>query len=125
MTNVRTRFAIIKWIPRVLMIAVIAFSFYVGWKYKQGAEEPPPTTPSMLDEAKGGTTVAKQKNIDYSHYDKGKLVYKVNAETVLTMKSDQQRLKNPEFIFYDENQKEMITVTGKNCNISPDFNQIT
>ncbi|MCI0616535.1 LPS export ABC transporter periplasmic protein LptC, partial [bacterium] len=34
-------------------------------------------------------------------------------------------LKNPEFIFYDENQKEMITVTGKNCNISPDFNQIT
>jgi LPS export ABC transporter protein LptC/lipopolysaccharide transport protein LptA len=107
------------------MIGVIAFSFYVGWKYKQGAEAPPPTPPTLLDQAKGGTAVAKQKNIDYSHFDKGKLVYKVNAETVLTMKSDQQRLKNPEFIFYDENQKEMITVTGKSCNISPDFNVIT
>lgn len=125
MSNVRRRFTIIKWIPRVLMIGVIAFSFYVGWKYKQGAEAPPPTTPTLLDQAKGGTAVAKQKNIDYSHFDKGKLVYKVNAETVLTMKSDQQRLKNPEFTFYDENQKEMITVTGKSCNISPDFNVIT
>ncbi len=125
MSNVRRSFTIIKWIPRVLMAAVIAFSFYVGWKYNQKSEEPPPTTPTMLDEAKGGTAVAKQKNIDYSHYEKGKLVYKVNAETVLTMKSDQQRLKNPEFTFYDENQREMIRVTGKNCNISPDFNQIT
>lgn len=125
MSNVRRRFAILKWIPRLLMIAVIAFSFYVGWKYREGPEKPPPTQPTELEQAKGGIAVAKQKNIDYSHFDKGKLVYKVNAETVLTMKSDQQRLKNPEFIFYDENQKEMITVTGKTCNISPDFNVIT
>lgn len=108
-----------------MMVAVIAFSFYVGWKYNQKAAEPPQATPTKIDQTKGGIPVAAQHNIDYSHFDKGKLVYKVNAETVLTMKSDQQKLKNPEFTFYDENQKEMITVTGKSCNISPDFNVIT
>jgi LPS export ABC transporter protein LptC/lipopolysaccharide transport protein LptA len=125
MSNVRRRFTIIKWIPRILMLAVILFSFYVGWMYSKRNEEKTPGTQSKMANPPGGTPKAQQKNIDYSHYDKGKLVYKVNAETVLTMKSDQQRLKNPEFIFYDENQKEMIRVTGKNCNISPDFNQIT
>lgn len=107
------------------MLSVILFSFYVGWMYSKRNEEKTPDTPSKIASPPGATPKAQQKNIDYSHFDKGKLVYKVNAETVLTMKSDQQRLKNPEFIFYDENQKEMITVTGKSCNISPDFNVIT
>ncbi|MCI0445282.1 LPS export ABC transporter periplasmic protein LptC [bacterium] len=124
MTNVRTRFAIIKWIPRILILGVVAFSFYVGWSYRE-TKANHGEQPSRIQKPPGATPKAQQKNIDYSHFDKGKLVYKVNAETVLTMKSDQQRLKNPEFIFYDENQKEMIRVTGKNCNISPDFNQIT
>jgi LPS export ABC transporter protein LptC/lipopolysaccharide transport protein LptA len=125
MSNVRTRFTIIKWIPRVLMLGVILFSFYVGWMYSKGHDEKPAASQSMIESPGKVPPKAQQKNIDYSHFDKGKLVYKVNAETVLTMKSDQQRLKNPEFIFYDENQKEMITVTGKSCNISPDFNVIT
>jgi LPS export ABC transporter protein LptC/lipopolysaccharide transport protein LptA len=107
-----------------LMLGVILFSFYVGWMYSKRHDEPPTTT-SLIESSGKVPPKAQQKNIDYSHFDKGKLVYKVNAETVLTMKSDQQRLKNPEFIFYDENQKEMITVTGKSCNISPDFNVIT
>src|SRR5262245_2558763 len=124
MSDVRTRFAILKWIPRILILGVIAFSFYVGWSYHETKGDKT-EQPSKIQKPPGATPKAQQNNIDYSHFDKGKLVYKVNAETVLTMKSDQQRLKNPEFIFYDENQKEMITVTGKSCNISPDFNVIT
>jgi LPS export ABC transporter protein LptC len=120
MTDVRRRFTIIKWIPRLLLLAVIAFSFYVGWKYRGGKEGPSPETKIEKSNVKG-----QQSNIDYSHFDKGKLIYRVNADTVLTMKSDQQQLSNPEFIFYDENQKEAIRVTGKHCNISRDFNQIT
>jgi LPS export ABC transporter protein LptC/lipopolysaccharide transport protein LptA len=107
------------------MLGVILFSFYVGWTYSKRNEEKTPGTPSKIQSPGVNPPKAQQNNIDYSHFDKGKLVYKVNAETVLTMKSDQQRLKNPEFIFYDENQKETIRVTGKACNISPDFNQIT
>jgi len=109
----------------MLMLGVILFSFYVGWMYSKRNEPKPTESQSMMESPGKVPPKAQQKNIDYSHFDKGKLVYKVNAETVLTMKSDQQRLKNPEFIFYDENQKEMITVTGKTCNISPDFNVIT
>src|SRR5262249_41814437 len=49
----------------------------------------------------------------------------VSAEKVDMMKSQQQQLDNPHFIFYDTNQQEMAEVTGKHCNISKDFNQIT
>jgi LPS export ABC transporter protein LptC/lipopolysaccharide transport protein LptA len=119
MTDVRRRFTIIKWIPRLLLVGVIAFSVYIGWTYR-GIEQKKSKTKIEKTNVKG-----QQSNIDYSHFDKGKLIYKVNADTVLTMKSDQQQLSNPEFIFYDEKQKEAIRVTGKRCNISRDFNQIT
>ncbi len=123
MTNVQRSFTIVKWIPRILLLAVIGFSFYVGWNYK-AVRETDKNDPKGK-QGKGPIPVSTQHNIDYSHFDKGKLVYRVNADTVLTMKSDQQQLSNPEFIFYDDNQKEAIRVTGKRCNISKDFNQIT
>jgi LPS export ABC transporter protein LptC len=122
MTDVRRRFTIVKWIPRILLIAVVGFSFYVGWSYRDidtKKEDP------KLKKGPGPEPKGKQSNIDYSHFDKGKIVYRVIADTVLTMKSDQQQLSNPEFIFYDEKQNEAIRVTGKRCNISRDFNQIT
>ena len=79
MTNVQRRFTIIKWIPRILMVAVIGFAFYVGWKYKEVAETP---KNQGIKQSKGGIVKGEQRNIDYSHFDKGKLIYKVNADTV-------------------------------------------
>lgn len=121
--NVRTRFTILKWIPRVLMFIAIVFSVFLGWylsKEQEGAEK---KAGPGLDPA--DRIIQKQKNIEYSHFDQGHLVYHVTAEQVETLKSEQQKLQNPEFIFYDTNQKEMVRVTGKQCNISRDFNQIT
>jgi LPS export ABC transporter protein LptC/lipopolysaccharide transport protein LptA len=125
MSNVQRSFAVIRWIPRVLLIAVIGFSFYVGWSYSREKENEQQKEKIRLEQKRGRIPVARQDNIDYTHFDKGRMVYRVRAETVLTMKSEQQQLTNPEFIFYDERGKEQIRVTGKKCNISKDFNQIT
>lgn len=123
--NVRARFAVLRWIPRVLMFIAIVFSVFIGWylSSKQGSEGK--KGPNDINEKEGPIVVQQQRNIEYSHFDQGRLVYHVTAEQVETMKSQQQQLKNPEFIFYDMNQKEMVRVTGQNCNISRDFNQIT
>ena len=123
--NVRTRFTILKWIPRVLMLIAIVFSVFLGWYLSKQQEKNADRTNAALGEQPGRTVIQKQNNIEYSHFDQGRLVYHVTAEQVETLKSEQQKLQNPEFIFYDENQKEMVRVTGKQCNISRDFNQIT
>ena len=70
MSDVRRRFAIIKWIPRLLMLGVILFSFYVGWMYSKGHDEKPPASQSMIESPGSGSPKAQQKNIDYSHFDK-------------------------------------------------------
>ena len=123
--NVRTRFAILRWIPRVLMLIAIVFSVFLGWYLSQQQEKNAGKTAPGLGEQPGRTVIQKQRNIEYSHFDQGRLVYHVTAEQVETLKSEQQKLQNPEFIFYDEGQKEMVRVTGQQCNISRDFNQIT
>lgn len=120
--NIRARYTVLKWIPRILMLIAILFSVFLGWYLSKTQEEKiaPPADPPGTQKV-----VQKQSNIEYSHFDQGRLVYHVTAEQVVTLKSEQQKLKNPEFIFYDENQKERARVTGQNCNISKDFNQIT
>lgn len=120
--NVHARYRLLKWIPRILMLIAILFSVFLGWYLSKRQEETHPQPPGPQDKLK---IVQKQSNIEYSHFDQGRLVYHVTAEQVVTLKSEQQKLQNPEFIFYDENQKERARVTGQNCNISKDFNQIT
>lgn len=117
--NVRRRFTILKWIPRVLILAIIGFAVYFGLNYAPETEKKPVAPPTKEAQKK---TV---RNIEYSHFDKGKLIYKVTAEQVITLKSEQQQLRNPEFVFYDENGKEMVGIKGKHCHISRDFNSIT
>lgn len=126
------RFAIVlKWIPRILIVAIVGFSFYVWWRYdiEEDTQPPEPSIKTHGPRTPGETAknpkVQETSNIEYSHFDKGKLVYHVTADETETLKSNQQRLEMPVFIFYDENQKETIRVTGKHCNISKDFSQIT
>lgn len=120
--NVRARFALLKWIPRILMLTAILFSVFLGWYLSMRQEE---KKVRIAGPEPGSKVIQKQSNIEYSHFDQGRLVYHVTAEQVETMKSEQQKLKNPEFIFYDEHQVERVRVTGLNCNISKDFNTIT
>src|SRR5262245_1868971 len=121
--SVRTRFAILKWIPRILLFLAIAFSVFLGW-YLSREKESRSNNPEAGDDG-SKKVIQKQEQIEYSHFDQGRLVYHVTADHVEMLKSQQQQLENPEFIFYDSNQKEMVRVTGKHCNISKDFNQIT
>jgi len=115
------RFTLLKWIPRILILGIIAFSAYVYWSYGTTAE-PPLMVPQKERPRKIVGTV---KNIDYTHFDKGQRVYRVIADTQEKMKSNAQKLENPEFIFYDKEQKEVIRVTGKQCTISKDMSTIT
>lgn len=116
--NIRRRFIILKWIPRILILAIIGFAVYFGLNYQPDKEEKRAAPPAK--------SVPKTvRNIEYSHFDKGKLIYKVTAEQVVTLKTEQQKLQNPEFTFYDENEKEMVSIKGKHCHISRDFNSIT
>src|SRR5262245_44680153 len=122
-------FKILKWIPRVLMLGIVGFSVYVYFNY--GGESQ--NRENLQSSKTGGPihgdpnrpVVGRVDNIQYSHFDKGRMVYHVNATKTVTLKSKMQQLENPEFIFYDENQKETLRVTGKHCNISRDFTTIT
>ena len=122
-------FKILKWIPRILMLGIVGFSVYVYFNY--GAEPPTTKPDGQQSQAEGPIhgkdrpVVGRVNNIEYSHFDKGRMVYHVNATKTVTLKSKMQQLENPEFIFYDENQKETLRVTGKHCNISRDFTTIT
>lgn len=108
------------------MLGIVAFSAYVYFNY--GKVETTEQPVSQTIKPIRGTTqqpVQETKNIQYSHFDKGRMVYHVNADRTVLMKSKMQQLENPEFTFYDENQKETLRITGKHCNISRDFNSIT
>ncbi|MCI0605665.1 LPS export ABC transporter periplasmic protein LptC [bacterium] len=114
-------FTILKWIPRLLMVGLIGFSAYVYWNYgrtetKDSGVNPPRPPGRVTNEVKG---------IEYIHFDKGLKVYQVKAKRNKKFRNESQQLERPLFIFFDENQKETIRVTGKKCNISRDFNTIT
>ncbi len=115
-------YTILKWIPRLLILGVIGFSVYVYLNYGDQKEK------SRVETAPKDNTrkvVQQVKGIEYSHFDKGLKVYEVRAKTNRKMQNQQQQLERPVFIFFDENQKETIRVTGKRCNISRDYNTIT
>ena len=117
------RFTLLKWIPRILFVGIIAFAAFVWWSYgRTTAKDPPIVVPKKEGPRKIVGTV---KNIDYTHFDKGQRVYRVIADTQEKMKSNAQKLTNPEFVFYDKEQKETIRVTGKQCTISKDMSTIT
>ena len=92
------RYAILKWIPRILMIGIISFAVYFGISYRRGPE----TQKSPKPASAAPTT---QTNIEYSHFEKGRLTYHVSAKKVTIQKSGQQQLEDPEFIFYDKTKK--------------------
>jgi LPS export ABC transporter protein LptC/lipopolysaccharide transport protein LptA len=117
--NFRT-FTILKWIPRLLMLGLIGFSTYVYFNYSQTQKQEKKTTARRETRR----VVGQMSNIQYTHFDEGKRVYHVNADRQKQLKSNAQRLENPEFIFYDKNQKEAIWVTGKYCSISKDMSSI-
>jgi LPS export ABC transporter protein LptC/lipopolysaccharide transport protein LptA len=114
-------FTILKWIPRLLILGVIGFSVYVYLSYGQAAKE----TEAESEKKRKKRVVQEVKGIEYSHFDKGVKVYEVRAKKNRKMKNQQQQLDKPLFIFFDENEKETIRVTGKRCNISRDYNTIT
>ncbi len=124
--NIRA-FKILKWIPRVLMLGIIGFSIYVYFNYGDQPETTGAPSDSKVAPIRGTRQTAVQRvdNIQYSHFDKGRMVYHVNAEKTVTLKSKMQQLENPEFIFYDNDQKETLRITGKHCNISKDFSTIS
>ena len=114
-------FTILKWIPRLLMVGLIGFSAYVWWNYGQTDA----TDSSSKTPPRPGRVVNEVKGIEYVHFDKGLKVYEVKAKKNKKFRNESQQLDKPLFIFFDENQKETIRVTGKKCNISRDFNTIT
>jgi LPS export ABC transporter protein LptC len=112
-------FAILKWIPRVLIISVIGFSCYVGWSYHNKKTQPPP-------KPKRPPKIASELfEFQYSHFDQGVMVYNVQAKKNTKLRSNRQELDQPEFTFYDKEGKETVRVTGKTCSISKDSNVIT
>src|SRR4026209_1762489 len=114
---------ILKWIPRILLLGFVGVSAYVWWNCGATPKEKGPKPPNT---GRGGRTVVqKVSGIEYSHFDKGQKVYEVHAVKNEKLKNQQQRLEKPLFIFFDEKQQETIRVTGKQCNISRDFNTIT
>lgn len=119
--KIRTHYTILKWIPRFLLLAVVGFSIYVGIMYGR--------KPDSKDTVNAGSQKSKvtqqTDNIEYSHFDQGKQLYHVSAEKVTVLKNKQQQLENPEFVFFSDNKKDNITVSGKHCNISKDFGSIT
>lgn len=122
-------YRILKLIPTVLLLAIIGFSVYVYLRYGRRPPPPPPPTTTIITPIRPNTKpeslVSGTKNIEYTHFDNGKKVYHVNASKTVTLKSKQQQLEDPEFIFYDENEQEAIRVTGKHCNMSKNFSVIT
>ncbi len=117
------RFTLLKWIPRILFLGIISFAAYVWWSYGRTI---PKETPVLVPKREGPRKiVGTVKNIDYTHFDKGQRIYRVIADTQEKMKSNAQKLENPEFIFYDKEQKEVIRITGKQCTISKDMTTIT
>ena len=119
MKNLR-RFTILKWVPRVLMLAVVGFSVYVYFNYGKTDQKNRSTEPP----AKPSRVLRRTSNISYTHFEEGKPTYHVNADQQTQLKNNAQRLENPEFIFYDKDQKESIRVTGKFCSISKDMSSI-
>src|SRR3990172_4612180 len=116
------RFRILKWIPRILMLGVIGFSAYVYLSYGTQQEQNAKKNSFPTQKRK---VVQETNTVAYSHYDKGILAYTVNAKRTIQMKSKAQQLEDPEFIFYDKDQKESMRVRGKRCNISRGFCPIT
>ena len=114
-------FTILKWIPRLLILGVIGFSVYVYLSYGQVSKE----SEAETEKKRKKRVVQEVKGIEYSHFDKGVKVYEVRAKKNRKMQNQQQQLDKPLFIFFDENEKETIRVTGKRCNISRDYNTIT
>ncbi|PWT93909.1 MAG: LPS export ABC transporter periplasmic protein LptC [Acidobacteria bacterium] len=122
MKSASSRYAILKWIPRLLMIGIVGFSFYVYLRYGEKPAEKPKIN---ADDGPKKVVIQKTANLEYSHFDKGKLVYHVSADKTTMMKSKQQRLENPTFIFYNDKQEEAIRVTGGHCVVSKDASSIT
>ncbi len=120
---VARRFTLLKWIPRILLIGIIGFTTYVWWSFGRTATTNEPVV--IPPKSKPPRVVGTVKNIDYTHFDKGQRIYRVTADTQEKMKSNAQKLENPEFIFYDKDQKEAIRITGKQCTISKDMSTIT
>ena len=92
-------FKILKWIPRILMLGIVGFSVYVYFNY--GAEPPTTKPDGQQSQAEGPIhgkdrpVVGRVNNIEYSHFDKGRMVYHVNATKTVTLKSKMQQLENP------------------------------
>lgn len=125
-------YRILKLIPTLLLLSIIGFSAYVWWRYGKTeggvtADKPGESIIKPLRENphQKSPPVQGTQNIQYTHFDNGKKVYFVNASKTVTLKNGQQQLEDPEFIFYDENEEEAIRVTGKHCNMSKNFNNIT
>jgi LPS export ABC transporter protein LptC len=115
-------YTILKWIPRILLLGLVGFSAYVYFHYGN----PPKTTQKPAKQGPDGKKVIQEgSGIEYSHFDKGQKVYEVHAQRNKKFKNEMQKLDKPLFIFFDDKQQENIRVTGKNCNISRDFNTIT
>lgn len=129
-TGIVSRYRILKLIPTLLLLSIVGFSTYVWWRYGNAATENKTTRDgeSLIKPIRGNPkspTVQGTQNIQYTHFDNGKKVYHVNASKTVTLKNGQQQLEDPEFIFFDDNEEEAIRVTGKHCNMSKNFNNIT
>jgi lipopolysaccharide export system protein LptA len=121
-------YQILKLIPTLLLLSIIGFSTYVWWKYGKTEPKAPPPGESRIKPFRGNpkaTAVQGTQNIEYTHFDNGKKVYHVNASKTVMLQNGQQQLEDPEFIFFDDDEKEAIRVTGKHCNMSKNLSTIT
>ncbi|HEY4492441.1 MAG TPA: LPS export ABC transporter periplasmic protein LptC, partial [Acidobacteriota bacterium] len=119
-TNILRRFRILKWVPRILLLGVIAFSAYVYFHYDQGTKEPPANP-----DAGRGRVVTDTNLVDFTQMDSGIPIYHVTAKRRKQFKSSAQELDDPEFTFFDKEGAETIRVKGKSCKISKEINMIT
>src|SRR5687767_4370537 len=92
-------YTILKWIPRLLVIGLVAFSVYVWLKWGK-TEETTADTPGKKDGPR--RVIQEVSGIEYSHFDKGLKVYEVRAKKNRKMRNEQQQLDKPVFIFFDE-----------------------
>src|SRR5262249_34521819 len=127
-SEIQRRYTLLKWIPSLLLLAIVGFATYVWLEYRNEKlkKEAPKSTMINLRPRPGAPEPTNRTDkMDYTQFDNGRKVYHVTATGTQMLPNNQQQLENPEFVFFDENEQEQIRIKGKHCNVSPNFDSIT
>jgi lipopolysaccharide export system protein LptA len=128
-SEIQRRYKLLKWIPPLLLLAIVGFATYVWLEYSGEKEKieiaKAKSTMQNIRRPGGAEPLNLTHKMDYTQFDNGRKVYHVTADGTQMLPNNQQQLENPEFVFFDEKEQEQIRIKGKHCNVSPNFDSIT